>query len=299
MILKGDLLVRGVLLGVLAFGLAACGCDDDCAPPPQQTIAVFSAFPAELAPLVEAATIEETVTIDDHIFRRGVLAGVPVVVAMTGVGLVNAENTTRTLLDHFEVTGIVFSGVAGSTRNIGDVTVPVEWRDTEGRTFPAHPPWLALAEEVAASGVELERCAVPVSKPDRGEVCMPQQPIIAVGGFGSSSDPFNGMPFNCTMGGNDVFGCDIVTSSGAATAGFAAKAKTVLEEEPVAVDMETAAVARVAAEKGLPFIAFRAVSDGANDPLGLMGFFEQFFAYYRLAADNAAIATIAFLERLG
>jgi adenosylhomocysteine nucleosidase len=63
--------------------------------------------------------------------------------------------------------------------------------------------------------------------------------------------------------------------------------------------METAAVARVAAEKGLPFIAFRAVSDGAGDPLNLMGFFEQFFAYYRLAADNAAIATIAFLERLG
>src|SRR5262245_63852221 len=165
-------------MGALAVCLAACGCDDDGAPPPQQTIAVFSAFPAELAPLVEAATIEETVTIDDHIFRRGVLAGVPVVVAMTGVGLVNAENTTRTLLDHFEVTGIVFSGVAGSTRNIGDVTVPAEWRDTEGRTFPAHSPWLALAEDVAASGVELERCTVPVTRPDRGEVCMPNQPII-------------------------------------------------------------------------------------------------------------------------
>jgi nucleoside phosphorylase len=63
-------------------------------------------------------------------------------------------------------------------------------------------------------------------------------------------------------------------------------------------DMETAAVAREAAARGLPFIGFRAVSDGVGDPLGLRGFPVQFFAYYRLAAQNAAAATIAVVERL-
>ena len=62
--------------------------------------------------------------------------------------------------------------------------------------------------------------------------------------------------------------------------------------------METAAIGREATLRGLPFIAFRAGSDGAGDPLGLPGFPAQFYAYYRLAAHNAAIATRAFLERL-
>jgi nucleoside phosphorylase len=69
-------------------------------------------------------------------------------------------------------------------------------------------------------------------------------------------------------------------------------------EDPIAVDMETTAVAREAEARGLPFIAFRAASDGEGDPLSLPGFPAQFFAYYRLAARNAAAVTIAFLERL-
>jgi len=65
-----------------------------------------------------------------------------------------------------------------------------------------------------------------------------------------------------------------------------------------AEDMETAVIAREAVGRGLRFIAFRAVSDGAADPLGLSGFPAQFFAYYRLAAGNAAAAVIAFLQQL-
>ena len=48
----------------------------------------------------------------------------------------------------------------------------------------------------------------------------------------------------------------------------------------------------------MPFIAFRAVSDGDGDPLGLPGFPQQFFAYYPLAAANAAAVAEAFVARL-
>jgi nucleoside phosphorylase len=65
----------------------------------------------------------------------------------------------------------------------------------------------------------------------------------------------------------------------------------------VAADNESASVARVAAAAGIPFVAFRAVSDGAGDPLHLPGFPVQFFVYARLAAHNAAAATAAFLSR--
>jgi nucleoside phosphorylase len=59
--------------------------------------------------------------------------------------------------------------------------------------------------------------------------------------------------------------------------------------------METAAVARVAAEKHVPFIAFRALSDGKGDPLNLPGFPFQFFVYRQISADNAGAVELAFL----
>ena len=64
-------------------------------------------------------------------------------------------------------------------------------------------------------------------------------------------------------------------------------------------DMETAAVARAAARRRVPFLAVRAGSDGAGDPLGDRGFPAQFFDYYRLAAHNAGDVTRAVIAELG
>jgi hypothetical protein len=69
-------------------------------------------------------------------------------------------------------------------------------------------------------------------------------------------------------------------------------------------DMETAAVARVAALKKVPFIGFRSLSDGLGDPLDplnlhLLGFPVQFFVYRQYAAENAAAVAMAFLAAWG
>jgi adenosylhomocysteine nucleosidase len=125
-------------------------------------------------------------------------------------------------------------------------------------------------------------------------------PVIVVGGRGHSSG-FEEQLLQCTPQGGDVFGCDCPPVDGqgqVANAGIFHAADTVAAEPFASADMETAAVAREAARRGLRFIGFRAVSDGDGDPLGLPGFPTQFFAYYRLAAHNAAGATTAFLERL-
>jgi nucleoside phosphorylase len=52
----------------------------------------------------------------------------------------------------------------------------------------------------------------------------------------------------------------------------------------------------VANSHGVPFIGFRAISDGTEDPLMLPGFPAQFFVYTQLAADNAAAVTLAFVN---
>jgi nucleoside phosphorylase len=286
-----------VLLATLGAG---CSSSDDCAP--RATIAVLGAMPSELAPLLARATVRETRVIDGRAFHVGELGGVPVVLAMTGIGMVNSAETTRLLLDRFTVSGVVFSGVAGSPHRIADVTVPLSWSEPGGPSHPCDEDWIAAALRAADDGAAgLERCTpYPLDAPDAAEVCLPFAPTVVVSGRGESADPFRGARVGCEPGGNDVFGCDpalaAVASLGgaAASAGFAPHAQA----DELTVDMETAAAAREAAARGVRFIAFRAVSDGAADPLGLPGFPAQFFAYYRLAATNAAIAATAFLEEL-
>jgi hypothetical protein len=63
--------------------------------------------------------------------------------------------------------------------------------------------------------------------------------------------------------------------------------------------METAAVARVAARRGVPFVGVRAADDGHGDLPGDRGFPTQFFEYYRLAAHNAGAVTQELVAQLG
>jgi nucleoside phosphorylase len=277
------------------FGDGLCAITEGtCGTPPM--IAILSAFPAELEPLIERATVRETLRIGDRVLRVGTLGKVPVVLGLLGIGLVNATNTSRLVLDRFDLAALVVSGVAGSPERIGDVTAPGTWVEDDGASHPADPDLLAIAREVAATSVTFERCTPYPLNPPGPTVCLGYDPQLVVGGTGQSSDPYLGKPVVCSPAGNDVFGCDV----GAGTTASAPRpGATRADEEPEATDMETAAVAGEAQARGVPFIAFRAVSDGAGDPLGLPGFPSQFFAYYRLAAANEAAVTAAFVQRWG
>ena len=132
---------------------------------------------------------------------------------------------------------------------------------------------------------------------------MPHEPGVIVGCVGRSTNPFFNWRFPCLPYGGDVLGCDVASKG--TTSGTGGERQGMSTSPPLAPetstvnDRKTAAIAREAAVRGLPFIAFRTVSDGEGDPLGLPGFPAQFFAYYRIAARNAAAATVAFLERMG
>jgi len=282
---------------MLALLASACGSDDDNnnAGTPQM-IAVLSAFPSELAPVLAQATVDSTTTINNRVFRLGTLGGVPTIMGLTGIGLVNAANTTRAVLEQFPVTGVVVSAVAGSTLQIGDVAVPAEWSLADGSVHQTDPHWLALAATITGS---LSNCGMVTANGKVQSVCLPNPPAMAIGGHGQSADTYGTTAVACTPNGGDVFGCDVLPNTGVLQGGIdqIVHARRVTADPDVA-DMETAAIAREAAQHGVPFIAFRATSDGAGDPLGLPGFPTQFFAYYELAAHNAAGATVGFLHRL-
>lgn len=295
--------VRRALAAAAALLAQGCaGRGGECTP---SRIAVLAAMPAELAPLVARARLDRIEAVGEHRYRIGEIQGVPVVLAMTGIGMQNAASVARELLDHFEVSGVVVSGVAGSALRIGDVAVPEQWQDAAGATSAADPAWLAAARALAARGtLDFERCTRIPDAPERAPICLSHLPELVVRGVGSSSDPFGGARMPCRVDGGDVFGCD-VSAAGAPSRppdGIASSASQGAESpgEGTAFvkDMETAAIGAEAAARGLRFIAFRAVSDGEGDPLGLPRFPAQFFVYYRLASGNAALAVEGFLAQL-
>jgi nucleoside phosphorylase len=288
---------------------------------------VLSAYPGEIDHLITQANITKTVVIEGRSFYVGTLRGNNVVMALAGIGLVNAGHTTENAITYFAcgrrpgIDGVVFSGVSGGKTFIGDVTIPKRWSIDDGATFFDVDPTMYATATAAASGVELTK-HVPLGDavcigldPDLiGAITLPHQPEIIPGGDGKSADPFGGRAFPCIPGGGDVFGCRPCRAPSFEPPDLARfvtgvvpfidpnffldyfRSPTPSTTDWDAEDMETAAVARVATAHGIPFIAFRALSDGQGDPLNLPGFPFQFFVYRQIAANNAAAVALAFLE---
>jgi nucleoside phosphorylase len=314
-------------LALLSTGVpsaAASQTPGGCAP----RLLVLSAFPAELDALLPSAKIARTVEVHDRAFYVGRLEGKDVVLALTGIGLVNAQRTTTMAFERFRcgaapaISGVVFSGVSGGKTYIGDVIVPSRWTMDGGKTWiQTDPRMLATARSVARS-VALARTTPSGDPACAGtdpttvrSITVDRQPRVILGGDGWSADPFGGRRLPCFPAGGDVFGCDpcLAPSRQAPDAeGTAASAEPFIDPNffveyfqdqgsstsggHSADDMESAAAAKVAAAHGVPFIAFRALSDGKGDPLNLPGFPAQFFVYKDLAAQNAGVMARAFLK---
>jgi nucleoside phosphorylase len=247
-----------------------------CAPPPY--VLVLGAMPSEVTSLLARTTTHATIADGTRHWWIGTVGRVPVVVGRTGIGVANAAAATREALARFRVWAVVVSGVSGGRLDVGDVAVPAVWHDADGGVA-ADPAWLAAAAGVVPALVE---CSAVPPEPPGPVTCLGRRPRIVVGGVGRTGDDFGGVALPCTPGGDPVTGCDDAVAP-----------RTVARDTEDAVDMETAAVARVAAAAGVPFLGVRALSDGGGDPLGLPGFPAQFFAWYGLAAENAAAVTAA------
>lgn len=272
-------------------------------------VAVMSAYEPEWQALQAEMTEVAEHDVNGSTFLTGTLRGKPVVLLLSGVSMVNAAMTTQQVLDRFDVDAIVFSGIAGGVDpalDIGDVVVPERWaqyldmviaRETrEGEFSP--PPFLdtphanfgmihprvidttakgedgpqkrfwfevdaALLDTARAvvEDVTLEPCAA------EGE-CLSEPPQVVVGGSGVSGSAFvDNAAFRQYV--HDTF-------------------------EARVLDMESAAVAHVAYNNAVPFIAFRSLSDlaGGGEAENEIG------TFFGLASGNAASVVAAFVEAM-
>jgi nucleoside phosphorylase len=294
--------------------------------PTEQRTLILSAFPAEADAILARTTLDPnpSVIVDGHHFYLGTLGGKNVIVAMTGIGMVNAARTTEIALDHFTgVDAVVFAGVAGGSgrTEIGDVAVPARWTSDDGDTWHAvDPGMLAAASDLDVDLLRRDSVGDPTcfcglfAGPQIG---LGREPDLHVGGDGSSDDNNNGMAFPALPSIpfiGDIFGpqpCAAPDSSLLFTGnlfqavlpflafGLVSNLTGLLNQSapPMdAVDQETAAAQQVADAHGIPFLGIRGMSDGPGDPLHLPGYPFTFLVYKQIAADNAAIVTEAFLQ---
>jgi len=271
-------------------------------------LVVMSAFEAELSQLRSQAEIDETYVINGRTYYAGQLSGRDVVLVLSGVSMVNAAMTTQTAVDHFNVTGIVFSGIAGGVNpnlNIGDVVIPAQWgeyqeqlfaRETESGWEPGRftskfgnygmmfPQYVSTTNNkkpdreeqrfwfpVSTEMLEIAReTATQVQLNDciLAKICLDHQPKIVVGGNGVSGQTF------------------------VDNADYREWVWQTFEAD--SLDMESAAVAHVAYANSVPFIAFRSLSDLAGGGPGE----NELATFFQLAADNSANVVTVFLKNL-
>ncbi|MBQ7266333.1 MAG: 5'-methylthioadenosine/adenosylhomocysteine nucleosidase [Firmicutes bacterium] len=94
-----------------------------------ENIGIIGAMDVEVDTLKNAARIKKTTTIADMEFYEGTLGKNSVVIVRCGMGKVNAGICANTLINHFNCTKIINTGVAGSLNNdinIGDIVVSVD-----------------------------------------------------------------------------------------------------------------------------------------------------------------------------
>lgn len=300
------LLLRTLLLALLL--MLALARPSGAAPWLDETprIAVISAFEPELSLLLAQTGQARHFSVNGTRFTTGVLQGKPVVLFLSGISMTNAAMTTQLALDRFNISHIVFSGIAGGVNpelHIGDVVVAERWgqylevlmaREVTPGVFGTEAP-----NELGLPGYGMMRTrpvkVVTANQPqvhkkfwfdvdpemlavaqnlkgialqscDAGSQCLRRQPRLMVGGNGVS---------------------------GAAFVDNAEYRKYVFETfQANVLDMESAACAMVAYANAVPFIAFRSLSDLAGGGEGA----NEMHTFMDIAADNSAKVLLAFLK---
>ena len=274
-------------------------------------VAVATAYDPEFAVLLPSLEQAEEHTVHGVSYWTGELGGHRVLLFKTGVSIVNATMNTQRLLDEFNITRIVVSGVAGGLDpdiSIGDVTIPARWAKYDEATylreaspgvftppFPGVSPMVPPFGFMGTRGVRIATTDDPAPAPRLWFDANPE--LLALADAAASSATLQ----QCDEAGLCLPGEPSFHVGGTGLSGSVFMDNRDYREylhetfDAQVVEMETAAIAMVAYANDVPFIAFRSVSDLAGGGTASQ---NEIRAFEHLAARNSAALVIAFLERL-
>lgn len=218
-------------------------------------IGIIGAMDEEIKLLKEHISIQEEVVRATISFYVGTIYGKDVVVCKSGVGKVNAAITTQLLVDHFSVTNIIFTGVAGAVDpklNIGDIVISND----------------ALQHDIDASPLGFKQGEVPMF--DYPSVFPADKNLIQL-----AEQAANTLPDVNVIKGTILSGDQFI-------ADHQKVAKLGDQFGGSCVEMEGASVAHVAMLNQIPFVIIRSMSDKANGEANV-----NFTEFTKLASERS------------
>jgi len=248
------------------------------------TTAILSALAQEQQGLIERLQQPRCVRRAGRDFWQGQLQGHSVVLALSRIGKVAAATSATTLIEAFGASRIVFTGVAGGLGegvNVGDVVVAQAFMQHDLDVSPLFPRY------------QVPQCERSVFTCDARMSAMLLEAAYALlmraaGDFDSKLWVQGGKAHYGLIASGDRF------VSGAAESQVLQMALRSAGFEPLAVEMEGAAVAQVCFDYGVPFAAVRTISDRADDQAHV-----DFNKFVNEIASRYALAIIdGFMMRL-
>jgi adenosylhomocysteine nucleosidase len=243
---------------------------------------ILGAFEEEVEIIREEIQNSKTHTIFGTYFVTGQLRGRNVVLAKSGIGKVNAAMTTTLLLDHFQPTEVIFTGIAGGIHpglRPGDLIIAektaqhdiVIYSEGSFDTYRVRDPFtgdlnptffpadkkLFRAAEQAQANVKLEKILTHKGKRD---------PNIHTG---------------------------IIVTGDAFVASAEKKAELRRRFQADAVEMEGGAVAQICYQREVPCLVMRSLSNTADSDVDM-----DSMTFYRLAAHNSSRYVMQIVEEL-
>ncbi|AFI03752.1 5'-methylthioadenosine/adenosylhomocysteine nucleosidase [Helicobacter cetorum] len=201
-----------------------------------QKIGILGAMREEIAPLLELFGIDfEEISLGGNVFHKGIYQDKEIVIAYSKIGKVHSTLTTTSMILHFGVKKVLFSGVAGSLikdLKINDLLIAnkLVQHDVDLSAFNHPLGFIPESEVFVKTSEELNALAKVVAK---------EQGIILKEGVIASGDQF-------------------VHSK-------ERKEFLIKEFNASAVEMEGASVAFVCEKFSVPCCVLRSISDNADE----------------------------------
>ena len=270
-------------------------------------VAVMASFPEELA-AIEAVMVPDpsklqTTRLKGIEFKAAEVGGRRYLFFLTGMSLVNASMNTQFVLDHFNVSAVFFTGIAGGidpAYSPGDVVVPANWHyHSEAAYFnETAPGQYALAgffrQKYKNFGMIFPDDVTVIREGMAKWEQVPSFPadpalLAAAKKATDAMPPLKAGERVCkvTYGGDGA--------SGTVFCDNAEYRKWVFEVwKAECLDMESTAIAQVCWENKKPCLIVRGLSDLAGGQAGQ----NQMEAYLKAAADNSAAVLVKILQSL-
>lgn len=220
-----------------------------------QRLAIVSAMHEELRALLPGLHEPHTTVLAGRRFHTGTMNGVPVVMALSGIGKVAVATTAGLLLDRFEARAVVLTGVAGGIGRgvrVGDVVVARELIQHDMDASPLFPRYEVPLTGRSRFAADVELTAGLVESALR---CMARAPELLGEAHLADFEIDSPVVHEGLVASGDRF---VAT---------AAESRTLAQALPdaLAVEMEGAALAQVCHDFGRPFAVLRTISDRADD----------------------------------